>query len=155
MDNASLSTLWGKAATQDQKLKVMRKRVMKVPWEGEWVWSAGKYVGTGEYKGIERPQSHAPNWWKKNKLITMEQYLDCYRVSSYWQEIQKEFWFATEAQIESAHDLVNEWIDKTNALKNDSIKNIRKKPQRKASELDGEYVKKLFEDRVFTRGKKK
>lgn len=154
-NNRRVMELWSKATTTEQQLKVMRKRVMKVPWEGEWVWSAAKYVGTGEYKGVERPQDHAPNWWKKEKLISMQRYLDCYRVSSYYQEIQKEFWFATEAQIESAHDLVNEWIDRINLLDNDNIKNIRKKPERKVADLDDKYIKKLFDDGVFKRGKKK
>ena len=123
-NNRRVIELWNKATTTEQKLKVMRKRIMKEPWDGHWNVQDNKWVGTGEYEGVDKPASHAPNWWKKDGFIDGDRYLDAYADASYEQDLRKEFWFATEAQIQAAHDLVNEWAD------DNGFKRLRKKPQR-------------------------
>jgi hypothetical protein len=112
------------SAPLDQ-LTILRKRVPRKPWKGEWSWKQNKYVGTGEYEGQERPQEHAPNWWKKERVISADRYLEAYAAASYQEELVREFWFAPEAAIKQAHSIVNEWCS------DNGFKAVRKKPARK------------------------
>jgi hypothetical protein len=124
--NADLIELLRDTATAPlDQLTILRKRVPRKPWKGEWSWKQNKYVGTGEYEGQERPQDHAPNWWKKERVISPDRYLESYAAASYHEELRREFWFAPEAAIKQAHSIVNEWC-----LDN-GFKAVRKKPARK------------------------
>ena len=100
-------------------------RKTRTAWKGEWDTKASKYVGTGEYAGQDRPQDHAPAWWRKTQVINGDRYFLAYADATYHQDLLKEFWYATEKQIKSAHDLTNEWC------KDNGHTTIRKKPQRK------------------------
>lgn len=110
----------------------------KTEWKGEWDHKLSKYVGTGDYEGQDRPQDHAPIWWQKSNTISGDRYLEAYAEATYYQDILKAFWFATEAQIKSAHDLVNEWAD------DNGIERIRKKAVRKAR-VSKKTAAKMFE----------
>ena len=102
-----------------------RPKKVKTKWKGEWDVKNSKYVGTGDYAGQPKPADHAPSWWHKTKMISGDRYLRAYAKATYHQDLLKVFWFATEDQIASAHDTVNEWCD------GNGFERIRKLPERK------------------------
>jgi len=121
------ATLTMAAGNHPLQLAILRKSIPKTPWKGKWDVRNAEYVGTGDYEGMERPQDHAPRWWQQDRMIPPQKYVLCYEEASYFEDIQEEFWFASESHIKAAHDVVNEWCDRN------KFKRLRKKPARKAT----------------------
>lgn len=119
-------------------------RKKQTEWKGLWSYKLLKYVGTGDFEGMDRPADHAPAWWRKAGVIDGDRYARAYDDATYHQDLRKEFWFATDKQIKAAHDLVNEWCD------THGFKRIRKLPERKAR-VSPETVRDLVKSGTFKR----
>ena len=64
-----------------------KTRKTRTQWDGDWDLKTSKYVGTGAYDGQERPQDHAPSWWKKSNLISADRYATAYAEATYHQDL--------------------------------------------------------------------
>ena len=114
-------------APEQEEKKPRKPSRQKTAWKGQWDYKAGKYVGTGEYKGQDRPQDNAPSWWLSSGAISGDRYLKAYSKATYSQDLDKTFWFADKNAIKAAKEMVDEWCDKN------GYERLKRLPARRAS----------------------